>query len=91
MGEEIKEHRKKMAKVIARAWSDESFKKKLFLDPKTVLEANGINVPESLEIKVVEQTKELVYIVIPFKPEDAEGGSWQCEDDCYDLPCIRCS
>ena len=59
--------------------------------PKAVLEENGVEVPDGLEIKVVEQTKDLVYVVIPFKPEDAEGGSWQCEDDCYDLPCIRCS
>lgn len=80
-----------MAKVVAKAWSSESFKEKLISEPKAVLEENGINIPAGLEIKVVEQTKELVYIVIPFKPEDAEGGSWQCEDDCYDLPCIRCS
>jgi hypothetical protein len=91
MADQIKEHRKKMAKVVAKAWSDESFKKKLFSDPKTALGANGIAIPEGLEVKVVEQTRELVYVVIPFKPEDAEGGSWQCEDDCYDLPCIRCS
>jgi len=85
------EHRKNMAKVVAKAWSSESFKKRLFAEPKTVLEENGVEVPDGLEIKVVEQTKDLVYVVIPFKPEDAEGGSWQCEDDCYDLPCIRCS
>jgi hypothetical protein len=91
MANRVTEHRKKMAKVVAKAWSDESFKNKLFSDPKTVLEANGIDVPPGLTVKVVEQTKELVYIVIPFRPEDAEGGSWQCEDDCYDLPCIRCS
>ena len=91
MGDEIKEHRKRMAKVVAKAWSDESFKKKLFSEPKAVLESQGITVPTGLEVKVVEQTDKLVYIVIPFKPDDAEGGSWQCEDDCYDLPCIRCS
>ncbi len=89
--ESVKEHRKKMAKVVAKAWSDASFKRKLMSDPKTILEAQGVTVPEGLEIEVVEQTKDLVYIVIPFKPEDAEGGSWQCEDDCYDLACIRCS
>lgn len=91
MGDHIAEHRKKMAKVVAKAWSDASFKEKLFKDPKTVLEEQGVTVPEGLEIKVVEQTSKLVYVVIPFKPDDAEGGSWQCEDDCHDLPCIRCS
>ena len=91
MAEDVLEHRKKMAKVIAKAWSDESFKEMLFSDPKAVLESQGVTVPQGLEIKVVEQTKDCVYVIIPFKPEDAEGGSWQCEDDCYDLPCIRCS
>lgn len=91
MVDRIKEHRKKMAKVIAKAWSNESFKAKLISDPKSVLESEGVAVPAGLDFKVVEQTNKLVYIVIPFKPEDAEGGSWQCEDDCYDLPCIRCS
>jgi hypothetical protein len=89
--EQIKEHRKKMAKVIAKAWSDRSFKEKLFSDPKTVLEANGVILPTGLEVKVVEQTNKLIYVVIPFRPEDAEGGSWQCEDDTYDTPCIRCN
>lgn len=89
--EAVKEHRKKIAKVIAKAWSDKSFKEKFFSDPKTVLEANGITLPTDLEVKVVEQTDKLIYIVIPFRPEDAEGGSWQCEDDTYDTPCIRCN
>jgi hypothetical protein len=89
--EQIKEHRKKIAKVIAKAWSDRSFKEKLFSDPKEVLEANGISLPTDLEVKVVEQTNKLIYVVIPFRPEDAEGGSWQCEDDTYDTPCIRCN
>jgi len=91
MQEETKEHRRKMAKVIAKAWSDESFKEKLLSEPRAVLEAHGITVPPGLEVKVVEQTHERVYVVIPFKPEDAEGGSWQCGDETYDTPCIRCN
>ena len=34
---------KKYAKLIAKAWSDESFKDKLISDPKGVLIEEGIN------------------------------------------------
>jgi hypothetical protein len=88
--DEKKEHRRKIAKVIAKAWSDESFKEDFLSKPRTVLEAHGIQVPPDLEVKVVEQTDKLMYIVLPFKP-DAEGGSWMCDDDSYDMPCARCN
>ena len=91
MQEETKEHRRKMAKVIAKAWSDESFKEKLLSEPRAVLEAHGITVPPGLEVKVVEQTDKLMYIVLPFKPADSEGVAWMCEDDAYDIPCARCN
>ncbi|MFH0976010.1 MAG: NHLP leader peptide family RiPP precursor [Spirochaetota bacterium] len=90
MEDKIKENRRKMAKVISKAWSSESFKEKLISNPRMVLAENGITVPADVELKVVEQTEKLMYIVIPFRPEDAEGGSWMTEDDAYDIPCIRC-
>jgi len=85
-----KDHRRKMAKVIAKAWSDDAFKKSLLAEPKSVLEANGITIPRGLEVKVVEQTEKLMYIVLPFKP-DEDGGAWMCDDDAYDIPCARCN
>jgi hypothetical protein len=90
MEDKIKEHRKRMAKVIAKAWSDESFKEKFLSDPKAVLERNGITVPPGAEIKVVEQTEKLIYIVLPFKPDANDSGKWMTEDDAYDPPCARC-
>ena len=90
MEDEKKEHRRKMAKVIAKAWSDDIFKKDLLSEPRKVLETYGIAVPPGLEVKVVEQTEKLMYIVLPFKPFE-EGGSWMCEDDAYDMPCARCN
>jgi hypothetical protein len=86
-----KEQRRKMAKVVAKAWSDKSFKERLMSEPRTVLEAEGISVPPGSEVKVVEQTDKLVYVVVPFRPEDEEGGSWTCEDDAYDIPSARCN
>lgn len=89
--EERKEYRRRMAQVIDNATRDESFKKRLLAEPKAVLEEYGISLPKDLEVKVLEQTDKSKYVILPYKPEDAEGGSWMCGDDNYDAPCVRCS
>jgi len=61
---------KKYAKVIAKAWSDASFKEKLLADPRAVLEAEGISVPPGVDVKVVEQTDKQLFFVLPARPED---------------------
>ncbi len=86
-----KEHRRKMAKIIAKAWTDESFKERLVSDPKAVLIENGIDLPAGLQVKVLEQTEKEMYIVLPFKLPDEEAPHWMCEDDAYDIPCARCN
>jgi hypothetical protein len=91
MGDQKKEQRRVMAKIIAKAWSDAEFKARLISDPRTVLEENGLTVPEGLELKVLEQTEKAMYIVIPYRPANEEGGSWMTEDDAYDMPCARCN
>ena len=69
MEEERKEQGKKMAKLIAKVWSDEAFKERLIADPKAVLAAEGISVPSGVDIKVVEQTDKQQYFVIPPRPD----------------------
>ena len=54
MKKTIEEH-KEYAKVIARAWVDEEFKKKLLAEPATVLAENGVEIPEGVTVKVVER------------------------------------
>jgi hypothetical protein len=51
------EFQKAWSMVIAKAWSDASFKKRLFKDPKTVLTELGIEVPEN--VKAVENSDDL--------------------------------
>ncbi len=46
------EERKEYAKIIAKAWVDEEFKKRLLADPATVLKENGIEIPEGMTVKV---------------------------------------
>ena len=57
------------AKVVARAWSDESFKAKLLSDPHAALAEAGVEVPAGATVKVVENTKDRLHLVLPPAPE----------------------
>ena len=54
------------AQIVARAWADEGFRERLRSDPRgAVAEVTGVEVPESIEIEVLEETPEKGYLVIP--------------------------
>lgn len=62
------DHRKKMGKVIAKAWTDPEFKKKLQSDPHAALAEAGISVPKTQKIKVLEDSADTVHVVLPARP-----------------------
>jgi hypothetical protein len=54
------------ARLIARAWQDEAFKQRLFDDPRAAIATEtGRAVPEGVEIRVVEETATVRYVVLP--------------------------
>jgi hypothetical protein len=56
------------AKIVARAWTDESYRTRLKEDPRAaVAEETGIAVPETVTIEVLEETPEKAYLVIPVR------------------------
>jgi hypothetical protein len=67
------EERKEYAKIIAQAWVDEEFKKRLLDDPATVLKENGIEIPEGMTVKVVEQKENEIQIPLPAMPANLTG------------------
>jgi len=78
-----KQRAQSLGRVIARCWTDETFKQQLLADPKTVLASNGITVPAGMDVKVLEDTDAVNYLVIPPKPVDlnlsdftTEGLTW---------------
>jgi len=82
---------KKMHQVIAKCWSDESFKQKLQADPVATLKAEGVTVPEGVAVKVLENTDKVFHLVIPAKPTDlsdddldnvAGGATFSCDFSC---------
>jgi hypothetical protein len=55
--------------LIARSFEDERFKQELLTNPKALIEKElGTELPESLEIKVIEETETALYMVIPKNP-----------------------
>jgi hypothetical protein len=57
-----------MGKVIAKTWSDPAFKQKLLTDTAATLKAEGIEVPAGVQVRAVENTATLIYVVLPPKP-----------------------
>ncbi|MCX5816090.1 MAG: nitrile hydratase subunit alpha [Proteobacteria bacterium] len=79
MNEEETKKTQQWAKLIAKAWADEDFKARLVADPVAVLRAEGIDVPDGKKLKVVEDTEDTSYIVIPVKPLMNDGQMLELE------------
>jgi hypothetical protein len=62
------EQAKKIQKVIAKAWADEAFKQSLLANPAETLREQGIEAPPNVDVRVVECTDSVYYIVIPPRP-----------------------
>ena len=57
-----------LAQLFAACWKDEALKARLMSDPKAVLKEHGLDVPENLDVKVVENADDCVYITLPAPP-----------------------
>jgi len=63
---------KKWASIVAQAWADEKFKKRLLSDPAGVLKEKGLSVGPGVGVKVVEDTDEVAHLTLPQKPDSDE-------------------
>jgi hypothetical protein len=61
-------------RVIAKAWADEEFKAALKADARAALASQGIEVPEGVTLKVMENTDRVIHLVLPQAPEMALSG-----------------
>lgn len=59
-------------KLIERSWEDETFKQELLSNPKAVYaRESGQELPQELEIEVLQETANKVYLVFPSNPAPA--------------------
>lgn len=53
------------ADLFTRALTDADFKARLMADAASVMRAEGVDVPEGVEVKIVENSSSTVYFVLP--------------------------
>ena len=63
--EQINEVGKKWLHLVAQARADQTLKRRLMDTPVAVLQEHGINVRPGLDIRVVENTDKVAYLMLP--------------------------
>ena len=63
------EHDKVKAKILAKVWTDETYKARLFANPRAAMREVGFEVPEGIEVQVVEETEKKWVVFLPPRPE----------------------
>ena len=59
---------RRYGEVVAKAWADPAFKRRLLADPVAVLREHGIEEPPGKAVRVVEQAEDEVLFLLPHKP-----------------------
>jgi hypothetical protein len=82
----------KLGEVIVKSWTDDDFKQRLLADPATVLQEHGVQVPPGVGVKVLEDTNDVNYLVLPAKPTDMEVSDFQADDAswCWSYNVVGC-
>ena len=85
------EQKNALARLFAACWKDEALKARFMSDPKAVLKEHGLDVPDGIDVKVVENADDCVHITLPKRPSDdlsdedleaaAGGGKHLLDDD----------
>lgn len=57
--------------IIAKVWKDESLRTEFVQHPKEAIERElGIKVPESLNLKIIDQAEDATYLLLPHHPKN---------------------
>ncbi len=72
--------------LVADAWADPKLRQRLLENPQAVLQERGITPPEGAEFRVVQDTENVIHLVLPAAGQQGElswgelagvaGGSW---------------
>ena len=62
------EQKNALAQLFAACWKDEELKARFMSDPKAVLAEYDMPVPDGIDVKVVENADDCVYITLPPAP-----------------------
>jgi len=62
------EERNALTDLYAACWKDDALKARFMADPKAVLAERGIEMPDGMDVTVVENTDNTVHITLPMAP-----------------------
>ena len=62
------EQKNALAQLFAACWKDEALNALFMSDPKSVLKDYGLEVPDGMDVKVVENADNCVHITLPAPP-----------------------
>jgi hypothetical protein len=82
--------------LIEKAWKDDAFRQALVTDPRGALERDlGAKLPAGVQVKVVAESADTFYLVLPANPDRAPagqltdqqleavaGGGWSGQTEC---------
>jgi len=69
-----------MARLVTKAWEDEAFKHALLKEPKAAIGRElGVELPDELEIDVVEESANRMCLVLPVRPQELPEGELSAE------------
>ena len=66
-----------LSDVFAACWKDEALKARFMADPKAVLAERGIEMPDGMDVTVVENADNNVHIPLPMAPDGHEEMSME--------------
>jgi hypothetical protein len=81
------------SQIVAQVWADEDFKQRFLDNPRGVLAEYGIETPEGVDLRVVEDTPEVRHFVLPPPPAEELTDEPLAGDIvawCYSGGCGRC-
>ncbi|MBI3531528.1 MAG: NHLP leader peptide family natural product precursor [Burkholderiales bacterium] len=59
-----------MHRIVLRCWADAELKAQLLADPVAVLQAQGLQVPAGVQVRVVQDSAQVVHWVLPSRPSE---------------------
>jgi Nitrile hydratase, alpha chain len=66
------EQARRIEQIVAKAWIDEVFRYRLLSDPARLLRAEGVPIPQGVEVRILEDTDSVRHVVLPMKPSIEE-------------------
>ena len=68
--------------LIERSLQDDDFRRRLLADPRAAVEQElGSRLPESIQVRAVEETADTIYLVLPGQSVGAETGGELSDQD----------